>query len=71
MVGSAMTELSPVLGVSLMLRKEDMVGSAMTELSPVVGLSLVLRKEDMVGSAMTVISCCRCVSGAHEGRYSR
>ena len=49
-VCSAMTELSPVVGVSLVLRKEDMVGSAMTELSPVVGMSMVLRNEDMAGT---------------------
>ena len=53
MVGSAMTELSHVVGVSLVLRKEDMVGNAMTELSNVAGVSLVFRKEDMVGSAIT------------------
>ena len=66
-----MTELSPVVGVSLVLRKEDMVGNAVTELSPVVGVSMVLRKEDMVNSPNRVISCCRWVSGAQEGRYGR
>ena len=48
-----------------------MVGNAMTELSPVVGVSLVLRKDNMVGSPDRVISFCRCVSGAQEGRYGR
>ena len=71
MVGNAMTELCPIVGVSLMLRKEDMVGNAMTGLSTVVGMSLVLRKEDMVGSLDRVISCCRCVLGAQERRYVR
>ena len=71
MVGSAMTELCPIVDVSLVLRKEDMVGSAMTELSPIVYMSVVLRKEDMVGSPYRVISWCRCVSGAQERRYGR
>ena len=72
MVGSAMTELSPVVGVSVGLRKEDMVGNALTELSPVDCVSVMLRKEHMVGSAMTrVISHCWCVSGAQGGRYGR
>ena len=48
MVGSAMTELCSVVGVSVVLRKDDMVGSAMTVLSPIVGVSVVLMKEDMV-----------------------
>ena len=39
MVGSAMTELCPIIGRSLVLRKEDMVGSPVKDISCCGGVS--------------------------------